>query len=177
MTIQEIRVKWQLYRLNGLYMKTLKNVKVYSDPRGAGVVWQGWTMEQGKNAGRLNMFISQDVFDPQRAPSPAIKGLWAEFFINDVRGNLNAPKYYIKFEENVIDWTFAKNQISAETKANMTFYESWYDDLEKEVFSGLKTGLLAGGGILFFNYVVLPYVAYRVVKNLVSDTVKQAKNG
>jgi len=187
MTVQEIAVKYSLSKLNKLYLKVSKDVQVYENPMGNGKVWQGWTIKGGTIAGRLNMWIGQHMYDPNNAPNPPIQGIWFEFFINDKVDFVNGKRYYVRFEPNMIDWKFTETQLTAETRANMTFYEGFYNDLEKDLTewknnivdsakSGLKTGLIAAGAILFTGFVIIPYFKFQLFRKAVKTVAKDIKN-
>jgi hypothetical protein len=184
MTIQEIAVKYKLSTLNGLYMKVSKDVQVYEFPT-ASRKWNGWIMKKGSNAGKLNMWIAQHMFDP--APSPPIDGIWFEFFVNDIRDFTNGKRYFIKFDPNMIDWEFTKTQLTAEKRANMTFYEGIFNDLEKDytewkdnvvdnVKNGIFTGLAVAAGMFLTVFVIIPEIKFRRQKAMFVDVAKALKS-
>jgi len=162
-------------QLVGLYVKTLKDCKVYSSIWGSKPTeWTGWTYKAGQNVGQLWSWIDGSN------TTGFVSGLWMMF------KTASGQYYYIKVEKKLIDWEYTETQLDARRRANMNWYQGIFDDIET-AFDDWKEGVIADvNNALIIAGSVLAVVLYweligkyqaqaRVYKSVLRTTVKELK--
>lgn len=131
-----------------LYPKLTKDTPVYSTPSVKKGIW--WTKLKGELAGKIYSWVQND------------EGIFMMFFLQD--NYLNTKSYYILLKSDMIAWEHIKPQLDAKRRAQMTFYDRWFDEFEtaiadrynkvlESVKDTAKTGLTYG--IAAFALIVL----------------------
>lgn len=182
---RDIKNNFRVDQLLGLNVKLLRKTKVYYSPINEPTIWAGWELQAGQITGKLFSWVN-DTPANQNYPPLDVDGLWLMFYLNDNWNDPNEKAYYIKIESKLIDWNYTKDQLDAQRRSNMNWYENLLEDFDtaisdykNEVSDYVTNALWVGGSIVavmfYWNFIGKYQVQAKVYKGVVKDVIKEVK--
>ncbi len=167
--------------LQDTYIKLSKDANVFLSPSDGEKNKPVWFVKSaGSIAGKLYSWI-----DTNPATGKKYKHIYLMFKIND-DFSANSKAYFIRISKKLIVWEFTKSELLKKRQLNMSFFDKFVDDIERgindyvedvknQAKDGLKTGLLAAGGIIITYLVVVPYIKFRIIKSTARELIKEGR--